>query len=208
MGLPTAGSTRQAEQTAFAEDIFRIELRGPRHSHLSVIDVPGIFRIPIEGVTTKADVPLVRGMVRRFIENRRTIILAVLPANVDIATQEILDIAEEVDKPGERTLGVITKPDLIDKGAEKDLLEIVAGRKRPLKLGYCVLRNRSQEEKDISPAERNQKETEFFKAAPFSHLPKDRVGVVLLLSLLRSLLGNLTRRSRWEIDKLLYLQGR
>jgi hypothetical protein len=45
---------------------------------------------------------------RSWIKNSRTIILAVLPSNVDIATQEILTLAEDYDKAGERTLGVLT----------------------------------------------------------------------------------------------------
>jgi hypothetical protein len=43
---------------------------------------------------------------------------AVVPANVDIATQEIIQMAEDADHMGQRTLGVLTKPDLVDKGAE------------------------------------------------------------------------------------------
>jgi hypothetical protein len=77
--------------------LFRIELCGPAKSHLSVIDVPGIFRTTTEGLTTEEDKSLVKRMVRRYIENPRTIILAVLAANVDIATTEILDMAEKVD---------------------------------------------------------------------------------------------------------------
>ena len=42
-----------------------------------------------------------------------------VPANVDIATQEIVQLAEDADQTKERTLGVITKPDLVDKGAEE-----------------------------------------------------------------------------------------
>ena len=43
---------------------------------------------------------------------------AVVPANVDVATQEIIQMAEDADPKGQRTLGVLTKPDLVDKGAE------------------------------------------------------------------------------------------
>ena len=57
-------------------------------------------------------------MVRRYVENLRTIILAVLATNVDIATTEILNIVAEVDSSGQRTLEILTKLDLIDKGAE------------------------------------------------------------------------------------------
>lgn len=114
MNIPPPGEQSKVDQSTFSEHIFRIELQGPQHSQFSVIDVPGIFRIATEGVTTKEDITLVKIMVRRFIDNQRTIILAVLASNVDIATQEILLMAKEVDPQGQRTLGVLTKPDLID----------------------------------------------------------------------------------------------
>jgi hypothetical protein len=44
--------------------------------------------------------------------------LAVVPASIDLATQGILELAAEADVHGDRTLGVLTKPDLVDRGAE------------------------------------------------------------------------------------------
>lgn len=73
--------------------------------------------------------------------NPRSVILAVIPANVDIATQEILEMAEEVDVKGERTLGVLTKPDLVDKGAEPTVITIIEGKSHALNLGWCIVRN-------------------------------------------------------------------
>lgn len=67
--------------------------------------------------------------------NPRSVILAVVPANVDIATQEILEMAEELHIRGERTLGVLTKPDLVDKGAEPAVVAIIEGRSHALNLG-------------------------------------------------------------------------
>ena len=125
MGIPAPDSSLRPGQSTFSDDVLRIELCGPDKTQLSVIDVPGIFRTPTEGLTTKDDMSLVRGMVHRYIENSRTIILAVVPANVDIATQEILNLAAEVDPSGQRTLGVLTKPDLVDKGAEQDIMDLV-----------------------------------------------------------------------------------
>lgn len=194
MGIPAPGSVRADGQSTFSDDVFRIELCGPNHSHLSVIDVHGIFRIPTEGLTTKDDMLMVRSMVRRFIANTRTIILAVLPANVDIATQEILDMADEVDRSGQRKLGVLTKPDLVDKGAERDVMDLVRGKRNVLKLAYCMVRNRGQQEKANSSIERQRTETEFFDTEPFSSLPKDRVGISALRSRLRNLLREITRR--------------
>ena len=86
MGIPAPGCPRADSQSNFSDDIFRIELCGPEKSHLSVIDVPGIFRTTEEGITTEEDKLLVKNMVHRYVENPLTIILAVLAANVDIAT--------------------------------------------------------------------------------------------------------------------------
>ena len=194
MDIRRPGEPAKNGQPTFSEHIFRVELLGPKHSHLGVIDVPGIFRTPTEGLTTTDDISLVQGMVQRFIKHKRTIILAVIPANVDIATQEILSIANEVDPHGQRTLGVLTKPDLVDRGAEKDVLDLVQGKKQKLRLGYYVVRNRGQQERLITTTERHQKESQFFRSGPFALIPKDRVGIPALQGRLRDLLNDLTQR--------------
>lgn len=109
----------------FSSNVLRLEICGPEEDHLSVIDVPGIFRNTTPGVTTKEDKDMVRGMVLEYMRNPRSIMLTVVPANVDIATQEIIDMAREVDPEGNRTLGVLTKPDLVDKGAEGRVIDLV-----------------------------------------------------------------------------------
>lgn len=201
MGIPAPGSSLSFGQSTFSDDVLKIELCGPDKSQMSVIDVPGIFRTPTEGVTTKDDMALVRRMVRRYIENPRTIILAVVPANVDIATQEILTLAAEVDPSGQRTLGVLTKPDLVDRGAEQDILDLVRGKRNKLNLGYCIVRNRGQQERAASSAERHKVETEFFKTQPWSSLAKDRVGISALYPRLRDLLTKITRREFPKVSR-------
>ena len=96
---------------AFSEDVLKVEICGPEADYLTVIDVPGIFRTTMEGLTTPMDRDLVKDMVKEYIKDSRTIILAVLPCTVDPATQEILELAGEYDESGERTLGILTKPD-------------------------------------------------------------------------------------------------
>ncbi len=54
---------------------------------------------------------------------------AVVPANIDIATQEIIQMAEDADPDGQRTLGVLTKPDLVDRGAEEKVCTILHSNK-------------------------------------------------------------------------------
>jgi hypothetical protein len=66
----------------------------------------------------------------------RTVILAVVPANVDIHNNEILTDAKKVDIDGSRTLAIITKPDMVDKGAEGSVLDLLQNKTKVLKLGY------------------------------------------------------------------------
>lgn len=127
MGLRGSGASDEGVDT-FSDDVLKIEICGPKQQHLSVIDVPGIFRNTTEGVTTDADMDVVRNMVNHYMKNPRSVILAVIPANVDIATQEILKMAEKCDTKGQRTLGVLTKPDLVDRGAENRVVDLMEGR--------------------------------------------------------------------------------
>ena len=135
-------------KSIFSGDALRLEIAGPKEDHLSVINVPGIFKRTTSGVTTKSDMEMVERIVHGYMKNPRSVMLNVVSANVDIATQDILEKAEEVDHECIRTLGVLTKPDLVDKGAEKNVIDLVEGRKHQLKLGWHVLRNASQAELD------------------------------------------------------------
>jgi hypothetical protein len=178
----------------FSEDVLCLEICGPKEQHFSVIDVPGIFRKTTEGVTTKEDQRVVLAMVRRYMENPRSIMLTVIPANVDIATQEILTMAEDVDEHGVRTLGVLTKPDLVDSGAEKSVIELVQGLRHKLELGWYILRNPGQKDIEDSSTDRDAMEKSFFRdRAPWNTLDKDRIGIEALQLRLQEILANKIR---------------
>ncbi len=205
MGIPAPGQPLVPGRSTFSDDILKIELSGPSRQHLSVIDVPGIFRTP--GVTTEEDMARVQHMVKSYIKDPRTIILAVVPAPVDIATQEILSMAEEADPLGQRTLGVLTKPDLVDQGAEEHVMDLVRGTRNKLTLGYCMVRNRGQQDKSLSSTGRHEKEKQFFNTAPWSTLDRDRVGIPALQDRLSELLVDITCQEfpnvKHEVDKRL-----
>lgn len=137
MGLDSAAVK---EEKTFSEDVPKVEIRGPGQQDLSVIDVPGIFKKTTAGVTSKTDMTLVRNMVATYMKNPRAATLAVIPANVDIATQEILEMAEEHDTNGQRTSGVPTKPDLVDKGAEQSVIDLIQGKTHKIEFGmvHCA----------------------------------------------------------------------
>lgn len=103
-------------------------------------------------------------MAKRYCSDPKTIILCVIPANQDLSTSDGLKLAREWDPKGERTIGVITKIDIMDKGtsAKKMLMndEIF------LKLGYIGIVNRAQQDiKNKVPVEVALKnEVKFFNS--------------------------------------------
>lgn len=96
--------------------------------------------------------------------SNHSIILAVSPANVDLANSDSLKLARSVDPRGLRTLGVLTKLDLMDAGT--NALDILTGRTYPLKLGFVGIVNRSQQDiiSGVPMDEARQKEEDFFQS--------------------------------------------
>lgn len=90
----------------------------------------------------------IRNLVVDFISKPNSVILAVSPANVDLANSDALKLARSVDPRGLRTIGVLTKLDLMDAGT--NAIDILSGRVYPLKLGFIGVVNRSQQ--DINSA--------------------------------------------------------
>ncbi len=87
----------------------------------------------------------VENLARKYIVQKNTLILAVTAANVDIVTSEAIRLAREVDPKGERTLGVITKPDAREQGPEMQaLVRVLNNQELPLRKGYVAVKNRSQ----------------------------------------------------------------
>ncbi|KAK2742471.1 hypothetical protein FQN57_005362 [Myotisia sp. PD_48] len=185
----------------FSRDILCLEVCGPTQEHFSIIDVPGIFKRTTQGVTTKEDRDLVDNMVRQYMENPRSVMLTVIPSNVDIVTQEILERAEEVDPDGVRTLGVLTKPDLVDRGAESAVIDLIEGKSNhKLLLGWHLLRNPGQAQ-DI--ADRSALESQFFNmVAPWNGLNKERTGISALRVRLQGIMADHIRR---EFPKIVAL---
>ncbi|KAH8430047.1 uncharacterized protein LDX57_007718 [Aspergillus melleus] len=204
MGLSTS---KDDGLPTFSGSVLRLEICGPKEDHLSVIDVPGIFRNTTPGLTTRNDKALVRDMVQGYMRNPRSIMLTVVPANVDIATQEIVEMAREFDPEGDRTLGVITKPDLVDKGGEGKVIDLVEGREMQMKLGWIIVRNLGQKELEEGDVDRNVLEDELLLQRPWDTVPRDKFGIKALRTHLQETVTANARRSfpsvRSEISKKL-----
>lgn len=112
---------------------------------LTLVDLPGLTKVPVGD--QPADIAeVIRKMVLEVIERPNCIILAVSAANQDIANSDGLQLAREVDPNGERTVGVLTKLDIMDAGT--DARDVLEGRTYPLRHGYIGVVNRSQRDID------------------------------------------------------------
>ncbi|XP_018584097.2 interferon-induced GTP-binding protein Mx-like isoform X2 [Scleropages formosus] len=131
------------EGVGISDELISLEIMSPDVCDLTLIDLPGIARVPV-GDQPEDIADQIKNLILKFIQKTETINLVVVPCNVDIATTEALKMAKSVDPHGIRTLAILTKPDLIDKGAEMDILKIVKGNVIPLRKGYIIVKCRGQ----------------------------------------------------------------
>lgn len=138
---------RAGEKKGIVDDPIVLSVFSPDCPDLSLIDLPGVTRVPLKNSDQTDDIEmLTKDMIMRYASDPRTIILAVVAANVDMSTSDALQLAKRADPLGVRTLGVITKIDLMDQGSSA--LSMLQNDEVPLRLGYTGVKNRSQ--KDIS----------------------------------------------------------
>lgn len=139
-----------------------LRIYSPNVLDLTLVDLPGLTKIPVGDQPSDIE-RQIRNLVLDYISKPNSVILAVSAANVDIANSESLKLARSIDAQGRRTIGVLTKLDLMDAGT--NALDILTGRVYPLKLGFIGVVNRSQQdinsEKSMSDA--RESEEEFFK---------------------------------------------
>ncbi|NXX49462.1 MX protein, partial [Tricholaema leucomelas] len=160
---------------AISGELISLEICSPNVPDLTLIDLPGIARVPV-GNQPK-DIGLqIKTLLKETIGCKETLNLVVVPCNVDIATIEALKMAQEVDPSGERTLGILTKPDLADKGTEESVVKIMQNLIIPLKKGYMMVKCRGQQDiyDELDLASAIEKERIFFESHKhFSFLMKE-----------------------------------
>ena len=168
---------------------------------LTLVDLPGVTRVPIAGQPKNIE-EITKSMATRYIEDPLTIILCVIAANSDIATSDGLKLAKEIDTTGSRTLGVLTKLDIMDAGT--DARKALMNEEIPLKLGYVGVKNRSKQDlmNKLSMAETARKEREFFKSHPaYKNLPAGHLGTSVLINKLTKIYFRIIRENLPRIVK-------
>ncbi|XP_050359358.1 dynamin isoform X8 [Nymphalis io] len=166
-----------------------LRVYSPNVLNLTLIDLPGLTKVPIGDQPVDIE-QQIKAMIFQFIRRESCLILAVTPANTDLANSDALKLAKEVDPQGLRTIGVITKLDLMDEGT--DARDVLENKLLPLRRGYIGVVNRSQKDidgrKDISAA--LAAERKFFLSHPSYRHIADRLGTPYLQRVLNQQLTN------------------
>ena len=155
---------------------------------LTIIDLPGITSIPV-GDQPSNIYDITKNMALRYISERRSIILCVIPANQDLSTSEALKIMREIDPSGERSIGCLTKIDIMNRG--DDARKMLKNEEIPLRYGYVGIKNRCQEDviNNVPVVESLKAEKQFFTTSPiYSSLPSDLFGTNSLTKKLTGIL--------------------
>ncbi|TIB68003.1 hypothetical protein E3Q18_02098 [Wallemia mellicola] len=134
-----------------------LRIFSPNVLTLTLVDLPGMTRVPV-GDQPRDIERQIRDMLYKFVSKPNAVILAVTAANTDLANSDGLKLAREVDPEGTRTIGVLSKVDLMDAGT--DVVDILAGRVIPLRLGYVPVVNRGQRDIEQKRAISSALETE------------------------------------------------
>ncbi|XP_054983877.1 interferon-induced GTP-binding protein Mx1 [Sorex araneus] len=155
------------EGVGISQELISLRVSSPHVPDLTLIDLPGITRVAVGG--QPADIGYqIKRLIGKYISKEQTINLVVVPCNVDIATTEALSMAREVDPEGDRTIGILTKPDLVDRGTEDKVVDVVENLVYHLKKGYTIVRCRGQQDiqAQLGLATALEKEKLFFQEHP------------------------------------------
>ncbi|KAA1467040.1 hypothetical protein DENSPDRAFT_926310 [Dentipellis sp. KUC8613] len=189
-----AGIKSNTKALLFSRNVVCVDLEGPKLTDLSFIDLPGLIQVAEDPTL----VTLVEQLVVDHIKGN-SLILVTVPMSDDIDNQRALTLARDADPQGKRTIGVITKPDVVGKGSKsRELyLDVIEGRNKALLHGYFCTRQPDDDdrEKGITYDEARRAEAQYFDTnKPWcDSTHKNRFGVKNLLATLSPLLEKIIR---------------
>ncbi|RMZ81655.1 hypothetical protein DV737_g2428, partial [Chaetothyriales sp. CBS 132003] len=141
---------RLGEKSGISRDVLHLRLDGKELPNLTLVDLPGL----IHASRNADDIPMVQDLVEDYFKQERSIILVVVSAESPIDNQGILTSSRRFDPKGTRSIGVITKPDVLAH-AEKaslrsDILELANNRNTAYQFtrGWHVVRCLDDKERE------------------------------------------------------------
>ncbi|KAL6560740.1 Dynamin-related protein 3A [Orobanche gracilis] len=165
----------------------RLKIFSPNVLDITLVDLPGLTKVPVGDQPTDIE-SRIRTMIMSYIKRPSCLILAVTPANADLANSDALQMAGMADPDGYRTIGIITKLDIMDRGT--DARNFLLGKVIPLRLGYVGVVNRSQEDILMNRSIKDAliAEEKFFRGRPVYNDLAERCGIPQLSKKLNQIL--------------------
>ncbi|KAA1467036.1 P-loop containing nucleoside triphosphate hydrolase protein [Dentipellis sp. KUC8613] len=191
-----AGVKSNVKPLLFSRNVVCVDLQGPDLVDLSFIDLPGLIQV--------ADDPMLLQLVEKLVVDHiagNSLILVVVPMSDDLDNQRALTLSRNADPEGKRTIGVITKPDVVGKGSKsRDLyLSVIEGHSRTLLHGYFCTRQPDDDDREggLTHAEAREIEAHYFATErPWCDSQhKHRFGIKNLVATLSPLLEKIIRIS-------------
>jgi hypothetical protein len=163
---------------------------------LTLVDLPGLYHVETATQSLRGK-ETVDQLVESYMKQKNSIILVVVTASNQLASHIALQKVKEHDPNRERTLGVITKPDLTKGGRsdERNYIQLAKNQEstHKLKFGWHVLRNRAEDEDTLDT--RDAIEANFFETTAWATVPRDDRGIASLRKKLSKVLYNHIRQN-------------
>ena len=190
------------EGSGFSKDVLRLEIAGPDMYPLTLVDLPGLFHSDT-ATQSMSGKETVDQLVNSYMREANSIILVVVTADRQLSSHAALARVKQFDPSGERTIGVITKPDLAPPGFVHETMYVDLAKNKEsanrLKLGWHVLRNRAENEPSLD--DRDQIEEAFFRTGAWSSIPKFDLGIGMFRRKLSRVLFEHIRTSLPRVTK-------
>jgi hypothetical protein len=181
----------------FSKNTVVVDILDPDATNLSFVDLPGLIQNESQDV-----IDIVRNLVEDYIGRQETLILITIPMSDDMENQQAVRLARDADPQGERTIGVLTKPDTITTGsvnARQMWRQVLEGQSHTLAHGYYCVRLPDDVDRARNPtrAKLQQVASNFFDTTPpWNEIAdRSRLGIPGLVSYLSTLLVRLIERS-------------
>lgn len=176
-----------------------LNISSPSCPTITIVDLPGITANPV-GDQPQNIYEITKGLVMKYATDPRSIIICVIPANQDISTSEALKLVMEVDPRGERSLGCLTKIDIMNRG--DNARNILLNKEVELKYGFVGIKNRNNQDViDNKPVSKSlDEEKAYFSQSPiYSTLPPGTTGTQALTNKITTILYNQIKQTMPEI---------
>ncbi|KAF9581759.1 hypothetical protein BGW38_001110 [Lunasporangiospora selenospora] len=148
-----------------SEKVLEITISRPDFTPLTVIDLPGIINT-VDDDQDESIIETIRKICADHIISNRTIILAVIPADIDFNACHAIGMAEKYDPKHLRTVPIVTKPDKVEPERLPDLINLLLNKRKEMVNGYLVMKNSTYSDIDITWEKAKQKEEQHFKSSP------------------------------------------